>query len=85
MHSRLAQPEQMREFFIQRWMIGIVTWRKRGLSPFLFKSMGSKSMGSDPIDLLVLLNSPRFAQRPTALSDEVRQRISELRNDWGVR
>lgn len=34
---------------------------------------------------LKLLNSSRFAQRPTALSDEVRQRISELRNDWGDR
>lgn len=35
--------------------------------------------------VLELLNSPRFAQRPAALSDEVQQRISELRNDWGDR
>ena len=34
---------------------------------------------------LKLLASPRFAQRPVALSDEVQQRISELRNDWGDR
>jgi len=34
---------------------------------------------------LELLNSPRFAQRPAALAEEVQQRISELRNDWGDR
>ena len=34
---------------------------------------------------LELLASPRFAQRPAALSDEVQQRIGELRNDWGDR
>ena len=34
---------------------------------------------------LELLASPRFAQRPVAHSDEVQQRISELRNDWGDR
>ena len=34
---------------------------------------------------LELLNSPRFAQRPVAHPDEVQQRISELRNDWGDR
>lgn len=34
---------------------------------------------------LELLASPRFAQRPDALSDEVQQRINELRNDWGDR
>ena len=34
---------------------------------------------------LELLASPRFAQRPVALSDEVQQRINELRNDWGDR
>lgn len=34
---------------------------------------------------LELLASPRFAQRPAALADEVQQRISELRNDWGDR
>lgn len=34
---------------------------------------------------LELLASPRFAQRPDALSDEVQKRISELRNDWGDR
>lgn len=32
---------------------------------------------------LELLASPRFVQRPVALSDEVQQRINELRNDWG--
>jgi hypothetical protein len=32
---------------------------------------------------LELLASPRFAHRPSALSDEVQQRIAELRNDWG--
>jgi hypothetical protein len=32
---------------------------------------------------LKLLASPRFAQRPSALPDEVQQRIAELRNDWG--
>ena len=32
---------------------------------------------------LELLASPRFALRPTALADEVQQRINELRNDWG--
>jgi len=34
---------------------------------------------------LELLASPRFAQRPVALPDEVQQRISELRNNWGDR
>lgn len=34
---------------------------------------------------LKLLASPRFAQRPVALPDEVQQRISALRNDWGDR
>lgn len=34
---------------------------------------------------LELLASPRFAQRPVALPDEVQQRIGELRNDWGDR
>lgn len=34
---------------------------------------------------LELLASPRFAQRPAALSGEVQQRISELRNDWDDR
>ena len=34
---------------------------------------------------LELLASPRFAKRPAALADEVQQRISELRNDWGDR
>jgi len=34
---------------------------------------------------LELLASPRFAQRPAALADEVQQRINELRNDWGDR
>lgn len=34
---------------------------------------------------LELLASPRFAQRPAALADEVQQRIGELRNDWGDR
>jgi hypothetical protein len=34
---------------------------------------------------LELLASPRFARRPAALADEVQQRISELRNDWGDR
>lgn len=34
---------------------------------------------------LKLLATPRFAQRPVALSDEVQQRISALRNDWGDR
>lgn len=34
---------------------------------------------------LELLASPRFAQRPEALTDEVQQRINELRNDWGDR
>ena len=34
---------------------------------------------------LELLASPRFAQRPEALPDEVQQRINELRNDWGDR
>ena len=32
---------------------------------------------------LKLLASPRFVKRPFALSDEVQQRIAELRNDWG--
>ncbi|MGZ8257431.1 MAG: hypothetical protein ACXWTX_06655 [Gallionella sp.] len=32
---------------------------------------------------LELLATPRFAQRPPALADEVQQRINELRNDWG--
>jgi len=34
---------------------------------------------------LELLASPRYAQRPDALADEVQQRINELRNDWGDR
>jgi len=34
---------------------------------------------------LELLASPRFLQRPAVLADEVQQRISELRNDWGDR
>ena len=34
---------------------------------------------------LELLASPRFAQRPDALSGEVQQRINELRNGWGDR
>ena len=34
---------------------------------------------------LELLASPRFAQRPVALSEEVQQRISALRSDWGDR
>jgi hypothetical protein len=34
---------------------------------------------------LELLASPRFAHRPSALPDEVKLRIAELRNDWGDR
>ncbi len=34
---------------------------------------------------LKMLASPRFAQRPSATSVEVQQRIDELRNDWGDR
>lgn len=34
---------------------------------------------------LELLASPRFAQRPAAIADEVQHRINELRNDWGDR
>jgi len=41
--------------------------------------------GSSAAKTLELLASPRFAQRPAALANEVQQRISELRNDWGDR
>ncbi len=34
---------------------------------------------------LELLASPRFARCPSALSNEVQQRINGLRNDWGDR
>ena len=34
---------------------------------------------------LEILASTRFAQRPQAIPEEVQQRISELRNDWGDR
>lgn len=47
-------------------------------------SAASASDGS-AAKALELLASPRFAQRPVALSEEVQQRISELRNDWGDR
>lgn len=45
----------------------------------------SISKDSSAAKALDLLASPRFAQRPTALADEVQQRINELRNDWGDR
>lgn len=33
--------------------------------------------------ILALLQTPRFAQRPLAESEEVDRRINDLRNDWG--
>ena len=41
--------------------------------------------GGSAANALELLASPRFAQRPDARADEVQQRITELRNDWGDR
>ena len=34
-------------------------------------------------DILDLLATPRYANRPVAKAEEVRQRITALRDDWG--
>ncbi len=36
-------------------------------------------------DILALLASPRFANRPAASADDVRQRIAALRDEWNER
>jgi len=46
---------------------------------------GTLKKGGSAANALELLASPRFAHRPAALSEEVQQRINELRNDWGDR
>jgi hypothetical protein len=55
------------------------------LLPSPDKERSSINEDSSAAKALELLASPRFAQRPVALPDEVQQRISELRNDWGDR
>jgi hypothetical protein len=67
--------------------------------PFVLRGRAYLTMLSDPDErpdvapaasptaarALELLASPRFARRPQAAPEEVRQRIDTLRNDWDDR
>lgn len=67
------------------------------LDPLSFKPMGRALLTildhptTRPVEhasarqALAMLASPRFANRPAASSEEVKQRIGALRNGWGNR
>lgn len=51
----------------------------------LLPTPATQNVSGNAAQVLELLSSNRYARRPAADPDEVRQRIDNLRNEWGER